>query len=49
MILIGGYGVCGIPENLISGLVSLGTPDLTIVSSSGGFEDLGVGALIKNN
>ena len=49
MILIGGHGVLEIPENLISGLVSLNTPDLTIVSSSAGVDDYGVGALIKNN
>jgi 3-oxoacid CoA-transferase subunit A len=47
-ILMGGFGVCGIPENLIRGLVKRGTKNLTIVSNNAGVEQAGIGLLINN-
>lgn len=47
-ILVGGFGLCGIPENLINAVRRKGTRDLTIVSNNGGIEDCGVGVLLQN-
>lgn len=47
-ILMGGFGVCGIPENLVRALVSRGSKDLTIVSNNAGVEGAGIGLLIEN-
>src|SRR5271157_4974815 len=46
-ILIGGFGLCGIPENLIAAVRRKGTKNLTIVSNNGGVEDCGVGVLLQ--
>ena len=46
-ILIGGFGLCGIPENLIAAVRRKGTRDLTIVSNNAGVEDCGVGLLLQ--
>ena len=35
-LLVGGFGLCGIPENLISGLLKSGAKDLTVVSNNAG-------------
>lgn len=35
-ILVGGFGLCGAPENLINAILKYGTKDLTIVSMNGG-------------
>lgn len=42
-----GFGICGIPENLLAQLASTKIRDLTIVSCTGGMDDAGVGQLIK--
>ena len=47
-IMVGGFGVCGIPENLIRLLVAHGAKDLTIISNNAGLADFGVGLLISN-
>lgn len=47
-ILMGGFGLCGIPENLVKALAKLGTKDLTIVSNNAGVDDAGIGLLIAN-
>lgn len=47
-LLMGGFGVCGIPENLIRALVEKGTKNLTIVSNNAGVEGAGIGLLIEN-
>ncbi|MHB2019703.1 MAG: CoA transferase subunit A [Candidatus Xenobia bacterium] len=47
-IMMGGFGLCGIPENLIRGLLAKGTKDLTIISNNAGVADAGVGLLVKN-
>jgi 3-oxoacid CoA-transferase subunit A len=47
-ILMGGFGLCGIPENLIAALRRRGTKDLTIVSNNPGSDDFGIGLLLQN-
>lgn len=47
-LLMGGFGVCGIPENLIRALQKRGTKNLTIVSNNAGVEGAGIGLLIEN-
>src|ERR1700681_2107686 len=47
-ILMGGFGLCGIPENLIAAVRSNGTKDLTIVSNNAGVDDFGIGLLLQN-
>jgi 3-oxoacid CoA-transferase subunit A len=47
-ILMGGFGLCGIPENLIAALRRRGTKDLTIVSNNAGVDDFGIGLLLQN-
>jgi 3-oxoacid CoA-transferase subunit A len=46
-ILVGGFGLCGIPENLINAVKRKGARGLTIVSNNGGVEDCGVGILLQ--
>jgi 3-oxoacid CoA-transferase subunit A len=47
-ILMGGFGLCGIPENLIRALHARGTRNLTIISNNAGVDDFGVGILLKS-
>jgi 3-oxoacid CoA-transferase subunit A len=47
-ILMGGFGLCGIPENLIDALRRKGTRDLAIVSNNAGVDDFGIGILLQN-
>jgi len=47
-LLVGGFGLCGNPENLISALDVLGYGDLTVVSNNCGTTDHGLGVLLKN-
>lgn len=47
-IMVGGFGLCGIPENLIQALVNKGVKDLTIISNNCGVDDFGLGLLLKN-
>merc|ERR1719205_531898 len=46
-LLVGGFGLCGIPENLIGGLVKSGANDLTVVSNNAGVDDFGLGLLLQ--
>ncbi len=46
-ILVGGFGLCGIPENLILALRERGTSDLTVISNNAGVDDFGLGVLLK--
>ena len=46
-IAAGGFGLCGIPENLIAALVESGTRGLTIVGNNAGVDDFGMGLLLK--
>jgi 3-oxoacid CoA-transferase len=46
-ILIGGFGLCGVPENLIAAVRRKGTTNLTIASNNAGIDDFGVGILFE--
>jgi 3-oxoacid CoA-transferase subunit A len=46
-ILMGGFGLCGIPENLIAAVRRKGTKDLTIVSNNAGVDGFGIGILLE--
>ncbi|MGB8855228.1 MAG: 3-oxoacid CoA-transferase subunit A, partial [Burkholderiales bacterium] len=46
-IAAGGFGLCGIPENLIQALVESGAKNLTIVGNNAGVDDFGMGLLLK--
>ena len=47
-ILMGGFGLCGIPENLIAAVRRRGSKDLTVVSNNAGVDDFGIGLLLQN-
>ncbi|MEH7343160.1 CoA transferase subunit A [Bacillus sp. JJ1532] len=47
-IMVGGFGLVGIPENLILALVQTGVKDLTVISNNCGVDDWGLGLLLKN-
>jgi len=47
-IMAGGFGLCGIPENLIAAIRDAGTKDLTVISNNCGVDDFGLGILLKN-
>ncbi|HYT33115.1 MAG TPA: CoA transferase subunit A [Thermoanaerobaculia bacterium] len=46
-IVVGGFGLCGIPENLIAALVRRGVRDLTVISNNCGVDDWGLGQLLQ--
>ena len=47
MVMSGGFGLCGIPENLIAALRDSGAKGLTVVSNNAGVDNFGLGALLK--
>ena len=47
-IMMGGFGLCGIPENLIAALHARGTRGLTVISNNAGIDDFGIGVLLKS-
>lgn len=47
VIMIGGFGLCGIPENCLTALVKKRTKNLTCVSNNAGVDDFGIGLLLK--
>ena len=47
LIMMGGFGLCGIPENLIAALRRKGTRNLTVVSNNAGVDDFGIGLLLQ--
>ena len=47
-ILMGGFGLCGIPENLIAAVQRKGTRDLIVVSNNAGVDGFGIGILLEN-
>jgi 3-oxoacid CoA-transferase subunit A len=47
-ILLGGFGLCGIPENLIAALQRKGSKDLTLVSNNAGVDTFGIGLLLQS-
>ena len=46
-IMLGGFGLCGIPENCIAEMVNLGINDLTCISNNAGVDDFGLGFLLQ--
>ncbi len=47
--MLGGFGLCGIPENAIAELVRLGIKNLTCISNNAGVDDFGLGLLLQHN
>lgn len=47
VIMLGGFGLCGIPENCIAALVRKGIKELTCISNNAGVDDFGLGMLLK--
>lgn len=47
-LMVGGFGLCGIPENAIAALVKLGVTGLTCISNNAGVDDFGLGLLLQN-
>lgn len=47
VIMLGGFGLCGIPENCIAALVKKGVKGLTCISNNAGVDDFGIGLLLK--
>jgi 3-oxoacid CoA-transferase subunit A len=48
MLMCGGFGVCGIPENLIDALHKSGAKNLTVVSNNAGLDGIGLGLLLQS-
>ena len=46
-LMVGGFGLCGIPENCITELVNMGVRDLTCISNNAGVDDFGLGLLLQ--
>jgi len=46
-LMLGGFGLCGIPENCINALVKSGVKDLTCISNNAGVDDFGIGLMLK--
>lgn len=47
ILMLGGFGLCGIPENCISALLRKGIKGLTCISNNAGVDDFGIGLLLK--
>jgi len=47
-LMLGGFGLCGIPENSIASLVKLGVKGLTCISNNAGVDDFGLGLLLQS-
>ena len=47
VLMLGGFGLCGIPENCIAALVKKGPKDLTCISNNAGVDDFGIGLMLK--
>jgi len=47
-LMLGGFGLCGIPENSIAELVKMGVKGLTCISNNAGVDDFGLGLLLQN-
>ena len=47
VIMLGGFGLCGIPENSIAALVKKGVKNLTCISNNAGVDDFGIGLLLQ--
>ncbi len=49
ILMLGGFGLCGIPENSITALVKKGVKDLTCISNNAGVDDFGIGLMLKQH
>jgi len=47
ILMLGGFGLCGIPENCITALVNKGVKGLTCISNNAGVDDFGIGLMLK--
>jgi 3-oxoacid CoA-transferase subunit A len=47
VLMLGGFGLCGIPENCIAALVKMGVKNLTCISNNAGVDDFGIGLMLK--
>jgi len=47
VVMLGGFGLCGIPENCIAALVKKGTKNLTCISNNAGVDDFGIGLMLQ--
>jgi 3-oxoacid CoA-transferase subunit A len=47
VLMLGGFGLCGIPENSISALVKKGVKDLTCISNNAGVDEFGIGLMLQ--
>ncbi|MGB1518100.1 MAG: CoA transferase subunit A, partial [Crocinitomicaceae bacterium] len=47
-LMLGGFGLCGIPENSIAQMVTMGVKGLTCISNNAGVDDFGLGLLLQN-
>ena len=47
VIMLGGFGLCGIPENCIDAIVKMGIKQLTCISNNAGVDDFGIGLMLK--
>src|SRR5258705_5878491 len=47
IIMLGGFGLCGIPENCITALIKKGVNNLTCISNNAGVDDFGIGLLLQ--
>ncbi|WP_423147120.1 CoA transferase subunit A [Rubrolithibacter danxiaensis] len=47
VLMLGGFGLCGIPENCISAILKKGIKNLTCISNNAGIDDFGIGLLLK--
>ncbi|MFN8300709.1 MAG: CoA transferase subunit A [Chitinophagales bacterium] len=47
VLMLGGFGLCGIPENCISALIRKGVKGLTCISNNAGVDDFGIGLMLK--
>lgn len=48
ILMVGGFGLCGIPENLIAALREKGSKNLTCISNNAGVKDFGLGICMAN-
>ena len=46
-LMLGGFGLCGIPENCITALVKKGVKGLTCISNNAGVDDFGIGLMLQ--
>ena len=49
LLMVGGFGLCGIPENLIKATAKWGARDLTLISNECGSNEYGLSLLLKNH